>query len=229
MNAIDTPLVAPMNDGPIAVAPVPALRRMASRRIRTALGVAFVVFVGACATSNAPKYVEPAVTEASAKVRVVNVRPYAYYADMAIFDPVACFERAIIGTTGGNTKDDVRIDMLGEAPASSSSLERHVRAGEPLVIGPRAVYPTATLSDIMNAMQPSVREATRARQAGVCKIPSFTPKAGEQYEVLVDLSPAHCSITPYRLTESGGTVQRELVKTETSQISTYEFDMKCFK
>ena len=229
MNTIETPLVAQMNDESIAAAPPSARRRLASGRVRTVLAMVFAALVSACATSNAPKYVEPPVTEASAKVRVVNLRPYAYYADMAIFDSVACFERAIIGTTGGNSKDDARVDMLGEGPPSSAWIERHVRAGEPLVIGPRAVYPTATVADIMNAMAPSVRESTRARQAGVCKIPSFTPKAGEQYEVVVDLSPAHCSITPYRLSESGGAVQRELVKAEMSPISTYEFDMKCFK
>jgi hypothetical protein len=229
MNTIKTRLLARTDDEVNAATPAPAPGRAASRRLPTLLAVGLAVLASACATSNAPPYVEPAVTEASAKVRVVNVRPYAYYADMAIFDSVACFERAVIGTTGGNARDDVRIGMLGEAPASSASLERHVRAGEPLVIGPRAVYPTATLAEIMNAMEPGVREATRAKQAGVCKIPSFTPKAGEQYEVLVDLSPAHCSITPYRLSESGGAVQRELVKAELSQISTYEFDMKCFK
>ncbi len=227
MNTIQTPLSAETSTEENAQASV----RAASRGLRSLLALGLVALLAACTTTqgNAPTYVEPAVTEASAKVRVVNVRPYAYYADMAIFDSTACFERAVIGTTGGGSKDEVRIGMLGEAPPSSASLERHVRAGEPLVIGPRAVYPTATVADIMNAMAPAVREATRAKQAGVCKIPSFTPKAGEQYEVLVDLSPAHCSITPYRLSESNGTVQRELVKSEMSQISTYEFDMKCFK
>jgi hypothetical protein len=222
MKTIETPFLA---ETPRKARATPPL----ARRLGLALALGVASMVNACVTNTAPTYVEPSLTEASAKVRVVNLRPYAYYADMAIFDSVACFERAMLGTTGGNARDDARIGMLGDAPPSSSWIERHVRAGEPLVVGPRAVYPTATIADIMNAMAPEVRERTHARQAGVCKIPSFTPKAGEQYEVLVDLSPAHCSITPYRLSESNGAVQRELVNAEMSQISTYQFDMKCFK
>ena len=69
----------------------------------------------------------------------------------------------------------------------------------------------------------------RARRAGVCKLPAFVPRAGEQYEVAVDLSPARCSVTPYRLVGEAGAVRREPVEAQASRISTYEFDMKCFR
>ena len=60
-------------------------------------------------------------------------------------------------------------------------------------------------------------------------MPSFMPKAGEQYEVVVDLAPARCTVTPFRLVDDDGAVRREPVETQPSQISTYEFDLKCFK
>jgi hypothetical protein len=228
MTPIERRKPNPFEQTSAAAIPAPRATGLVGRW-RSLVTLSLAVLVGACASSTAPTYVEPPVSDASAKVRVVNTRPYAYYADIAIFDSIACFDRANIGTTGGTTKDDARIGMLGEAPPSSSSIERHVRAGEPLVIGPRAVYPTASVTDILHAMMPLAQEQMRARQAGVCKIPTFTPKANEQYEVLIDLSPARCTITPYRLVESNGTVQREMLKVELSQISTYEFDMKCFK
>jgi hypothetical protein len=184
--------------------------------------------VTACASS-VPKYEEPKGATASAKVRVVNTRPWAYYADIAIFDAAACFDRADLGMTGGNSRDGVRIGMMDDKPPSPGSIERHVRAGEPLVIGPRAVFPTASLDDIMHALMPDSQEQMRTRQAGVCRIPSFVPKLNEQYEVLVELTPAHCSVKPYRLVDSNGTVAREEVPSQLSQISTFEFDMKCFK
>lgn len=236
MKTIATILAATMPTDANSPAPAPArelspglARFGGSRRVRTLLALAATALASACATSTAPTYVEPPVSVPTAKVRVVNTRPYAYYADIAIFDSIACFDRANIGTTGGSGKDDARIGMLGTAPESSSAIERHVRADVPLVIGPRAVYPTASISDIMHILTPDVQEQNHARQAGVCKIPSFVPKANEQYEVLIELSPARCTITPYRLSESGGVVQREMLKVEMSQISTYEFDMKCFK
>jgi hypothetical protein len=184
--------------------------------------------VSGCA-SGPPTYVEPPVAAGSAKVRVVNLRPFAYYADIAVFDSASCFDKADLGMTGGNSKDGVRIGMLDDHAPSASSIERHVRAGEPLVIGPRAVFPTASIADILHALTPESQEQTRIRQAGVCHMPSFVPKLDEQYEVLVDLTPAHCSVKPYRLVDVGGTVQREEVPTQPSQISTYEFEMKCFK
>jgi len=213
-------------------APQPAAPRGARRaaELRALASALFIVsLVSACATSGVPRYVEPQTGAATAKVRVVNTRPYAYYADIAIFDAAACFDRADLGMTGGNSKDGVRIGMLDDKPPSASSIERHVRANEALVIGPRAVFPTASVSDILHALTPEAQTAMRARQAGVCRIPSFVPKLNEQYEVVVDLTPAHCSIKPYHLVDNHGSVQREEVESQLSQISTYEFDMKCFK
>jgi len=177
----------------------------------------------------APKYVEPARSVPSAKVRVVNAHPFAYYADIAVFDSPTCFTRANLGMTGGNSRDAQRIGMLDDKPVSAASLERHVRADELLVIGPRAVFPTVTSGEIMHVLMPDTQDAVRARQAGVCKVPAFVPKADEQYEVLVDLAPARCTVTPYRLVADGASVRREPVETQASRISTYEFDLKCFR
>lgn len=206
--------------------PPPSRRSVPRRAASLALAVSLL---SSCATSNSPNYVEPPFTAATAKVRVVNTRPFAYYAAIAIFDAASCFDKATFGMTGGGSKDEVRIGMLDDKPPSAASVERHVRADEPLVIGPRAVFPTASVSDILHALTPELQEQTRTRQAGVCRMSSFVPKLNEQYEVLVDLTPAHCSVKPYRLVDAGGTVTREEVESHLTPISTYEFDMKCFK
>jgi hypothetical protein len=186
----------------------------------------------ACCTAvpeTAPRYVEPHRDAGAAKVRVVNTHAFAYYADIAIFDSPTCFTKANLGMTGGNSRDRERIGMLDDKPVSAETLERYVRAGEPLVIGPRAVFPTVTSSEIMHSLMPDTQNEVRARQAGVCKMPSFVPELNEQYEVVVELTPAHCMVTPFHLTGDNGSVKREPVETQPSQISTYEFDMKCFK
>jgi hypothetical protein len=162
-------------------------------------------------------------------VRVVNLHPEAYYADIAVFDSPACFTKANLGMTGGNSRDAERIGMLDDRPVSPATLERTVRADELLVIGPRAVFPTVTSTEIMHSLMPDTQNEVRARQAGVCRVPAFVPKAGEQYEIEVDLAPARCSVTPYRLVGDAGAVRREPVAAQVSRISTYEFDMKCFR
>ena len=212
---------------------VPRVRALASRaRLGAALAGAIVVST-AChvlpVTNGAPRYVEPLASAGSAKVRVVNTHPFAYYADIAVFDSPTCFAKANLGMTGGNSRDAERIGMLDDKPVSASTLERTVLAGEALVIGPRAVFPTVTTDEIMHSMMPHTLDEVRARQAGVCKMSSFVPQAGEQYEVVVDLAPARCTVTPFRLVGDKGAVTREPVETTRSQISTYEFDMKCFK
>jgi hypothetical protein len=227
MNTVNRQQPFPLGTPHVAADRAPSLRVRAGGW-RLAAVVAFISIMAACA-SGPPTYVEPPVSTGSAKVRVVNMRPYAYYADIAIFDSASCFDKADLGMTGGNSKDGVRIGMLDDKQPSASSIERHVRAGEALVIGPRAVFPTASVSDILHALTPDLQEKNRAKQAGVCRLPSFVPKLDEQYEVLVDLTPAHCSVKPYRLVELDGAVQREEVPAQPSQISTYEFDMKCFK
>lgn len=203
----------------------------ALRRVHVAAALAFAAVASACSglPNTAPGYVEPAATDASAKVRVVNLHPFAYYADIAVFDSPTCFTKANLGMTGGDSRDSVRIGMLDDKPASASTIERHVRAGEPLVIGPRAVFPVVTASEIMHSLMPDTQNEVRARQAGVCKLSSFVPKLNEQYEVVVDLSPARCTVTPYHLVSDATGVKREPVEAQPSQISTYEFDMKCFR
>lgn len=176
-----------------------------------------------------PAYKEPSKSTPSAKVRVVNTHPFAYYADIAVFDSPTCFTKASLGMTGGNSHDEERIGMLDDKPVSAASLERLVPADQPLVIGPRVVFPTVSTSEIMHVMMPEAQAAMRARQAGVCKMPSFVPKLNEQYEVVVELTPAHCTVTPYHLVGDGEAVKREPVQVQPSQISTYEFDMRCFK
>jgi hypothetical protein len=221
-----------MTDRPFPLPPAAVLFRA-----RLGLGVfvlgmpVVVVVLTACSTlpNTAPAYLEPAPGQASAKVRVVNLHPFAYYADIAVFDSPTCFTKANLGMTGGNSRDVLRIGMLDDQPVSAATLERHVPADEPLVIGPRAVFPTVTSSEIMHVLLPDTQNAVRARQAGVCKIPSFVPRLNEQYEVVVDLAPARCTVTPFHLVADGGGVRREPVETKPSQISTYEFDMKCFR
>jgi hypothetical protein len=200
-------------------------------RVPFAAALAIAVMAVACTAlpNTAPKYVEPPAAIGSAKVRVVNLHPFAYYADIAVFDSPTCFTKANLGMTGGNSRDRVRIGMLDDKPVSAATIERHVRADEPLVIGPRAVFPVVTSSEIMHSLMPDTQNEVRARQAGVCKIPSFVPRLNEQYEVVVDLTPARCTVTPYHLVGDNGAVTREEVQTQPSQISTYEFDMKCFR
>jgi len=189
------------------------------------------VLLAACSVvpNAAPKYREPPKDTPVAKLRVVNLHPYAYYADIAVFDSASCFATANLGMTGGNSRDAERIGMLDDKPVSPATLERYVRADEPLVIGPRAAFPTVTNSELMHGLMPATQDDVRARQAGVCKLPSFVPKAGEQYELEVDLRPGRCTVTPYHLGGTDGAVTREAVTTQASRISTYEFDMKCFR
>ena len=201
-------------------------------RARAVGAVALAAILAACGATlpnTAPKYLEPPKTAPSAKVRVVNIHSFAYYADIAVFDSPTCFTKANLGMTGGSSRDAERIGMLDDKPVSASTLERFVPADETLVIGPRAVFPTVTSSEIMHSLMPEAQAAIRARQAGVCKVPAFVPKLNEQYEVVVDLTPAHCTVTPYHLVGADGAVKREPVETQPSQISTYEFDMRCFK
>ena len=209
------------------------VRALASRvRLGVALAGAIVASAGCNVlpiTTPAPKYVEPPMTVGLAKVRVVNTHPFAYYADIAVFDSPTCFTKANLGMTGGNSHDAERLGMLDDKPVSAATLERVVRADEALVIGPRAVFPTVTADEIMHSLMPRTQDAMRARTAGVCKVPVFMPRAGEQYEVEIDLAPARCSVTPYRLVEDHGSVRREPVEAQASRISTYEFDMKCFR
>ena len=208
-----------------------ASRPLASRvRLGMALAGAIVASAACNVMPNtAPKYVEPPKTVGSAKVRVVNTHSFAYYADIAVFDSPTCFTKANLGMTGGNSHDAERIGMLDDKPVSAATLERLVRADEPLVIGPRAVFPTVTSDEIMRSLMPRTQDDVRSRRAGVCKVPAFVPKADEQYEVVIDLAPARCTVTPYRLVGDNGSVRREPVETQASQISTYEFDMKCFR
>jgi hypothetical protein len=207
----------------------PAKEDAVSSRALAALGLAAVLAACSAVPNTAPRYVEPPPTAPSAKVRVVNLHPFAYYADIAVFDSPTCFTKANLGMTGGNSRDALRIGMMDDKPVSAGTLERHVPIDQPLVIGPRAVFPTVTSSEIMHSLMPDTQDKVRGRQAGVCKIPSFTPRLNQQYEVVVDLTPAHCSVTPYHLVDDHGNVKREDVQTQPSQISTYEFDMKCFK
>jgi hypothetical protein len=208
-----------------------ARSRVPASRAAAALALAAGMLAGCEATlpNTAPRYVEPPASVGAAKVRVVNTHPFAYYADIAVFDSPTCFAKANLGMTGGNSHDAERIGMLDDRPVSAGTLERTVLAGEALVIGPRAVFPTVTSSEIMHSLMPGTQDELRARRAGVCRMPSFVPKAGEQYEVVVDLAPARCTVTPYRLVGAEGAVSREPVETQRSPISTYEFDMKCFR
>ena len=200
-------------------------------RARAGLALAAAAWLAACSVvpNQAPKYREPPKGVAAAKVRVVNLRPYAYYADIAVFDSPSCFTKANLGMTGGNSRDAERIGMLDDKPVSPATLERYVRAEEALVLGPRAVFPTVTSAEVMHVLQPDTQNEVRARTAGVCKVPAFVPKAGEQYEVEIDLTPARCTVTPYHLVGTDGAVRREPVEVHESRISTYEFDMKCFR
>ena len=214
--------------------PSPTARpRAAARASRARLGAGVIAgaLVAACSVvpNEAPRYVEPPKTVATAKVRVVNLRPGMYYADIAVFDEPACFTKANLGMTGGNSRDPERIGMLGDKPVSPATLERTVRADELLVIGPRAVFPTVSSYEVMHSMMPDAQSEIRARQAGVCKVPAFVPRAGEQYEVEVDLVPGRCSVTPYHLVGDGSGFKREPMEAQVSRISTYEFDMKCFR
>ena len=204
--------------------------RPRASRARAGLTFAGVALLVACsAVPNAPaRYREPPKGAAAAKVRVVNLHPYAYYADIALFDSPSCFATANLGMTGGNSRDAERIGMLDDKPVSAATLERYVRAEEELVIGPRAVFPTVTANEVMHSLMPDTQNEVRSRQAGVCKVPAFTPKAGEQYEIEVDLTPGRCTVTPYHLAGVDGAVRREPVEAHASRISTYEFDMKCF-
>jgi hypothetical protein len=100
--------------------------------VRPAAVLVSAAMVSACATllpNTAPTYVEPAATDGSAKVRVVNLHPFAYYADIAVFDSPTCFTKANLGMTGGNSQDSVRIGMLDDKPVSASTTARRVSRG----------------------------------------------------------------------------------------------------
>lgn len=203
--------------------------RASRARLGATLGAVAALAGCAAVRVDAPRYVEPPTTVATAKVRVVNVRSQVYYADIAVFDARACLTKANLGMTGGESHDAERLGMLDEQPVSAATLERLVRADEPLLLGPRVVFPTVSRWEYWHAMQSDTQDDVRARRAGVCQVPAFVPKAGEQYEVTVDLSPARCTVTPYRLVGEKGAVRREPVEAQVSRISTYEFDMKCFR
>jgi len=109
--------------------------------------------------------------------------------------------------------------MLGSTPPSEASLERLVKAGEPLVIGPRRVFPHLNAAQIMFSMGPGRSAPIAALQPGACRLVSFTPREGEQYEIEIAVAPGKCEVTPYRLSlAEAGKVQREAVPAEPTPI-----------
>jgi hypothetical protein len=147
-----------------------ARSRVPASRAAAALALAAGMLAGCEATlpNTAPRYVEPPASVGAAKVRVVNTHPFAYYADIAVFDSPTCFAKANLGMTGGNSHDAERIGMLDDRPVSAGTLERTVLAGEALVIGPRAVFPTVTNSEIMHSLMPGTQDERTAPASAGC-------------------------------------------------------------
>ena len=85
-----------MNDrhDPRPTAAARALARASRARASAVLAVATMLAACSAVPNVAPTYREPPKGLAAAKVRVVNLHPQAYYADIAVFDSPACFTKA---------------------------------------------------------------------------------------------------------------------------------------
>lgn len=178
-----------------------------------------------------PEYVEPNSTDATAKVRVVHTQPKAYYTDIYTFDSPSCTHKMHVGWLGNNERiDEVRVGMLDSNPPSSATIERRFKANEPLIIGPRTLFPSVSVSEVLFVRDLHVQEGLRSRQAGPCSLHSFVPQINEEYEVVVDVAPGKCAVTPYRLVKaSNDKVERQPIPVAPTPITISLFDLKCTK
>lgn len=201
------------------------------RKLNFAIYLVIAPVLISCASIS--EYVEPNSADATAKVRVVHTQPKAYYADIYTFDSPSCTHKMHVGWLGNDERiDGVRVGMLDSTPPSIATIERRFRANEPLVIGPRVLYASASISEVLFVFSPytQTQEGIRSRQAGACSLQSFVPRTNEEYEVVVDVAPGKCSITPYRLLKaSNGEVERQPVPVIPTPITISLFDLKCNK
>ena len=197
--------------------------------LKTLFLLGAIFSVAACVTI--PQYKQP-VDANTASVRFLHNNPGAYYTILAEYDGDACKHKSNIGWLGDDSNvDTLRIGMLDSEPPSSATLERKVIAGQPLIAGPRQVFPSASVGDVLFALTPSKQEEIRGRFTGACRLPVFTPQAGKEYEVAMIFEPDNCVITPYQLVKEkdGSVARKQVADARPSSISVKLFEFMCDK
>lgn len=153
-----------------------------------------------CATQEAFREPQDAP---SAKLRIRNAQPEAFYINVRAADPTTCSVGPLVGRlNGGKEIDNRRVGMLDSEPVKEGLLERRIAAGTPITFVPQVIanLDWVTIMTIRGEAMESSRERARNAQAGVCSTPSFVPVAGEEYELVYHPAPGSCTVTLEKLT-----------------------------
>jgi hypothetical protein len=88
-----------------------------------------------------------------------------------------------------------------------------------MAVMPWMTVPLFDAATILFAMNPATHGAVQEAQAGVCAVPVFSPRPGEEYEMSIKMAAgARCTITLSLLSIDEGKVSRAPVK-ETGWVS----------
>jgi hypothetical protein len=172
-------------------------------------------------------YVEPEGVP-TAKLRIVQQEPLAYYVFVSAYDPTACKLSAGIGwLSGGRKVDAERLDMPESQPPKEGIVERKVAAGTPIAFAPSLMVPHVSfLQGVGAALFPLGASGDSIRNAAtrLCPAPVFTPVAGENYELQLRPVPGECTARLYRLgVDAAGAAVREEIQ---GQALTFEGSAK---
>lgn len=179
-----------------------------------------LLLLGTVCGAAPPAYQEPG-DEPSAKVRITLTRPKAYAVHLTGIDLAKCKSAATIGWLSGGAKlEEHRVGMLGSSPPQEGILERRVRAGTPLAWAPTFVVTKVGALEVLFAFNTYTQNKMRKAMAGKCRTPIFTPEAGAEYELTIDMSPGDCSVKLEQLAaDTGESVLRTEVAVPTDQFT----------
>lgn len=179
-----------------------------------------MLLLSACATQDV--FQEPQDSP-SAKLRIRNAVPEAFFINVRTADPSSCTVGPLVGwVNGGKQIDTRRVGMLDTEPVKEGILERRIAAGVPITFVPQVIanLDWVTIMTIRGEAMESSRERARNAQAGVCATPSFTPVAGEEYELTYRPAPGTCSVTLEKLSagSNGKTTRVDISNSTTHRI-----------
>lgn len=169
--------------------------------------------------SSIPDYQQPE-GESAAKLRVVVPNPEQFALRLATVDLTTCKPAADIGwVSGGARVDTARVGMLDTTMPRDGVLERRVAPDRPMAVMPWMTVALFDAATILFSMNPATQGAIQKAQAGVCAVPVFSPKPGEEYELSIKMAAGgRCTITLSLLSIDEGKVSRTPVK-ETGWVS----------
>lgn len=177
-------------------------------------------------------------TGPTANVRLITTQPVDYLTGINVFDESKCSVKSYLGWLGNDDRvDTLRVGMPYSGPPSTSSIERVVKANEPLTIGPSSIIPHFPALDItirlnganaFNGFTVNNRQEFLASLPGPCELPTFTPEPNANYEVVVDPAPGKCQITAYQLLiDNQGKIKRQPIAFKPSSIFVHGGEFSC--